>query len=158
MRRAWIAAAKRNPRLVGYGKARPPPRPGTIAAVLARVRKLCAGLPDVEETTTWEKPHFRVGDKIFLGCGDPSDPLAIGLKLAPEHAEVCYRTDVRFKRAAYVGRHGWVTLDLSGRRDWAEVYALIEESYRLIASKASVAKLDGRRGAPPAAARRRRRR
>ena len=42
-------------------------------------------------------------------------------------------SDDRFTIAAYVGKHGWVELDLSGKVDWGEVEALVRESYRLVA-------------------------
>lgn len=145
MRRPWIAAAKANPKLARLRppKARPP-RARTIAAVIAKFRAICLALPDAVETPTWEKPHFRVGDKIFAACGEPRDPLAVAFKLKPTHARERFARDPRIKRAAYCGKYGWVTLDLAGRPDWAEVRALVEESYRLIANAAAVAKLDAR--------------
>ena len=106
---------------------------------------LCLALPNTKETPTWEKPHFRVGERIFAGCGDPSDPLAVGFKLTLAHARRRYAKDARFKRAAYVGKSGWVTMNLRDRPSWVEVRALIEESYRLVADMASVVRLDALR-------------
>jgi predicted DNA-binding protein (MmcQ/YjbR family) len=40
-----------------------------------------------------------------------------------------------------VGKHGWVSMDVTQRKSWGEVAALIRESYGLIAPKASLAKL-----------------
>lgn len=135
MRRHWIAAAKTHPRLVKEIVERPPPRATAVERVVARVRAICLALPGAHETLTWEKPHFRVGERIFAGCGDPRDPLAVGLKLSPRHARKRVRTDPRFKRAAYVGKSGWVTVSLAGRPRWRELRSLIEESYRLVARR-----------------------
>ena len=41
----------------------------------------------------------------------------------------------RFARAAYVGRFGWVTMQLSGPVDWDEVDELIRTSYCLVAPR-----------------------
>ena len=51
--------------------------------------------------------------------------------------------DPRFYRAPYVGAHGWVSMRVEGVRDWAEVRALVLESYRLIAPKALWAVVQG---------------
>ncbi len=145
MRRPWIAAAKANPKLARLRPAKVrPPSAATIAAVIAKFRAVCLALPGVVETPTWEKPHFRVGHKIFAACGEPRDPLAVAFKLKLPHARARFARDPRFKRAAYCGKYGWVTLDLAGRPDWTEVRAFVEESYRLIANATAVARLDAR--------------
>jgi predicted DNA-binding protein (MmcQ/YjbR family) len=115
-------------------------------SVLANVRKICLSLPDTQETWTWGKPHFRVANKIFCGCGDEGDEPVIGFKLEKEHADTAIQ-DPRFTRAPYVGHKGWVSMDVSGVRDWEKVRPLILESYRLIAPKKTLAKL----GESPAA-------
>jgi predicted DNA-binding protein (MmcQ/YjbR family) len=46
-----------------------------------------------------------------------------------------------FWAAPYVGRHGWVSMDVATVDEWDEVKAMILESYRLIAPKRSLAKL-----------------
>ena len=115
--------------------------PGAKAApVLAKVRAICLSLPDTKETPTWGKPHFRVGEKIFAGFDDEKGALSIGFKLEMDHARAIVR-DARFEPAPYVGHKGWVSMDLRGKIDWDEVRELIEESYELIAPKASLAKL-----------------
>lgn len=144
MRRPWIAAAKANPKLSHLRPPRRPPRASSIASVVAKFRLICLALPDAVETPTWEKPHFRVGGKIFAACGEPRDPLAVAFKLKPAHARARFARDPRFKRAAYCGKFGWVTLDLAGRPDWSEVRAFVEESYRLIANAAALGELDQR--------------
>jgi predicted DNA-binding protein (MmcQ/YjbR family) len=108
--------------------------------VLARLRKICLALPDTEETLTWDKPHFRVAGKIFAGYGEEGGRQVIGCKLKKEHASLMCR-DPRFRPAPYVGKHGWVTMDTAGLKNWEEVRSLVLESYTLIAPKKSLAKL-----------------
>jgi predicted DNA-binding protein (MmcQ/YjbR family) len=117
--------------------------------VLAKVRAICLALPDTKETPTWGSPHFRVGDKIFAGYGAHAGKVTIGFKLTKPHADAVIH-DPRFERAPYVGRYGWVSLDATAAIDWDSVREMIHESYSLIASPASVAKLaraSGARGA-----------
>jgi len=116
-------------------------------SVLDHMREICLALPDSRETLTWGQPHFRVGEKIFAGCGEEKGRPVIGFKLDMDHADAIIQ-DARFWRAPYVGHKGWVSMDASGVRDWDEVRPLVLESYRLIAPKRTVAKLDG--GATPA--------
>ena len=40
-------------------------------------------------------------------------------------------TDARVKVAAYVGKHGWISVDASGPMDWDEVREWVVASYRL---------------------------
>ena len=117
-------------------------------SVLDHVRAICLALPETKETLTWEQPHFRVGEKIFAGCGEEKGRAVIGFKLEMDHADAIIQ-DPRFWRAPYVGHKGWVSMDASGVDDWDEVRPLVLESYRLIAPKRTVAKLDGAASAVP---------
>ncbi|HVE42068.1 MAG TPA: MmcQ/YjbR family DNA-binding protein [Planctomycetota bacterium] len=115
--------------------------------VLTRMKEICLSLPDTKLTMTWDQPHFRVGEKIFAGCGEEKGRLVIGFKLEMEHADEILR-DRRFTRAPYVGHKGWVSMDASGITDWEEVRRLVLESYRLIAPKRTLARLEAP-AAPP---------
>lgn len=108
---------------------------------LVRIRAICLGLPDTKETMTWGSPHFRVGDKIFAGFGVEKGIPALGFKLEPGHAKVIVQ-QAGFWPAPYVGHKGWVSMDVRLVNDWDEVAALVLESYRLIAPKKSLAKLE----------------
>jgi predicted DNA-binding protein (MmcQ/YjbR family) len=109
--------------------------------VLKKMKGICLSLPDTKLTMTWDKPHFRVGDKIFAGCGEEEGRYVLGFKLEMEHAGDILR-DRRFTRAPYVGHKGWVSMDATGIKDWEEVRTLVLESYRLIAPKRTLAKLE----------------
>jgi predicted DNA-binding protein (MmcQ/YjbR family) len=119
--------------------------------VLEKLRAICLALPDTTETPTWGKPHFRVKEKIFCGYdGEDADGASLGFKMEKEVAFAIV-SDPRFFRAPYVGQHGWVGMRTKSikAKDWSQVREMIIESYRLIAPKASLAKLDS---AKPASA------
>jgi predicted DNA-binding protein (MmcQ/YjbR family) len=122
-------------------KERKPARSAAMGqAAFEKVSALCLALPDTKLTMTWGSPHFRVAEKIFCGFGAEDGKQVMGVKLVMAHAKSIVK-DSRFWPAPYVGKHGWVSMDVTRRKGWDEVAALIRESYELIAPKASRAKL-----------------
>jgi predicted DNA-binding protein (MmcQ/YjbR family) len=111
-------------------------------STLKRISDICLSLPDTKLTMPWGAPHFRVGEKIFCGYGGKKGQPTIDLKLEMEHADILVHSDPRFTSAPYVGHKGWVSMDAKAIKDWDEVRALVLESYRLIAPKKTLAKLD----------------
>src|SRR5215216_905289 len=92
------------------------------------LRQAALSLPEAVERETWGHPTFRVRNKMFA---------------APE----------TFGVPAYVGRHGWVSIQLA-TADPAEVRELLTEAWRQTAPKRLVASFDatavGGRGSMPA--------
>ena len=98
---------------------------------LDRLRALALSLPEATEELTWEEVNFRVRGKIFCFPGETSMTVKV-----PKDALIGLLEDPRFALAAYVGRFGWLTIQLVEPIDWAEVEGLVRGSYRLIAPKA----------------------
>ena len=123
--------------------------------LLTRLRKLCLALPGTTEVVAWGHPTFRVGGKIFVGYGHKTvEKLGaiinreqtlptIGVKVGKVRQKELIR-DPRFAYADYVGRFGWVTMELKGRIDWNEIAGLVLTSYRLIAPKKLLAQMDNK--------------
>ena len=114
--------------------------PQTGSDVEARMTAICLAFPGAQVEIKWGKPHFVVAEKIFASCGEADGRASLGMKLEKPHAADLIARDRRFKPAPYVGKHGWVEMDVSGPVDWEQVRALVAESYALIAPKASSAK------------------
>src|SRR4026209_75387 len=113
------------------------------------VRRIAMALPEAEEILTWETDvTFRVRSKIFAIGGDGADHVSI--KAPPLLRAALADDDPKtFAPAAYVGRFGWVTVDL-GRIDGAELERLIRQAWRLTAPKRTAATRDaGPRCAAP---------
>lgn len=105
-----------------------------MSARLDRLRALCLSLPEATEEVTWETDlTFRVRTKIFAITG--GDAGGVTLKATKEDQAELVASDPRITVAAYVGRFGWMSVDLTGRPDWSLVEELVRESYRLIAPK-----------------------
>ena len=98
------------------------------------VRRIAMSLPEAEEILTWETDvTFRVRKKIFAIGGDGSDHASI--KASPTaQADLIDRDPEAFTVAAYVGRFGWVNVDLR-RIDEPTLRTLLVEAWRLTAPK-----------------------
>ena len=98
------------------------------------VRRIALSLPEAEERITWDVDiTFRVRDKIFA-MGGP-DGTHVSLKASPDHqAELVDLDPDTFSPSAYVGRFGWVTVDLA-RVDELLLEDLLREAWRRTAPK-----------------------
>jgi hypothetical protein len=98
------------------------------------VRRIAVALPEVEERVTWESDiTFRVRDRIFAIGGEGADRVSIKADLERQ-AELLEMDPATFAKSAYVGRFGWVTVDL-GRVDPALLESLIRDAWRRTAPK-----------------------
>ncbi|HEX2870411.1 MAG TPA: MmcQ/YjbR family DNA-binding protein [Polyangiaceae bacterium] len=137
---------KNAPARAAQAKAKPRPAKkskstnSSADAAFKKISAIALALPDTKLTMTWGSPHFRVGEKIFCGFGTEDGKQVLGVKLEMLHAKSVVK-EARFWPSPYVGKHGWVSTDVALRKSWDEMAALIRESYGLIASKASLAKL-----------------
>jgi len=114
-----------------------------VTTTFVDVRRLALGLPETEERLTWETDiTFRVRDKIFAIGGEGADRVSIkaGLETQAELIEMDPQT---FAKSAYVGRFGWVTVDLA-RVDPALLESLLREAWRRTAPKRLAATLEDR--------------
>lgn len=114
------------------------PRSGKSSggATLGQLRAICLALPDSAEVEAWGHPTFRVAGKIFATFGGTEGgDASMSVKTTHEMQAALVSSDPRFTIAAYVGKHGWVSLALAAGQkiDWNEIDALVRGSYRLVA-------------------------
>ena len=106
------------------------------------VRREALALPEAVEKETWGEATFRVKDKIFLTLG--ADGKAAGVKTSKTNQSLLVRSDPKtFSIAHYVGRFGWVAVQLSGVKK-SMMHDLIVDSWRRIAPKRLVAANDAK--------------
>lgn len=109
----------------------------------AQLRRTALSFPEAEEVETWGEATFRVRRKMFCILG--SDGKRASLKATVESQAELIAADPRvYGVAPYVGRHGWVLVDVA-RADAGEVAELLEDAWRLTAPKTVVRTYD----APP---------
>ena len=110
---------------------------------LSDLRRVALALPESCEVEAWGRPTFRAGKKIFaIFTGINEERYSVVFK--PEAAERPALTDdPRFYVPPYWGASGWLALDFTATTvDWQEVAELLEASYRQVALKRMLAKLD----------------
>ena len=124
--------------------------------VLGRVREIALAFPEAYEKISHGRPAFFV-TKMFVMYGGSVKPPAKGDYIQyPQSIMVkvdasdraALEQDPRFFYPAYLGSSGWLGLDLNARKtgdmavDWDEVGELVDASFRLIAPKKLITRLD----------------
>ena len=109
-----------------------------------RIRRLALSWPGTYEDSPWGHPVFKVGDnRMFAGMGNPGDgPLTLTVKLTPEEREIALELPF-VRRAAYVGRYGWVTAEISDEETLDAALEWLRESYWLRAPAPLRAAVEG---------------
>lgn len=112
--------------------------------LFAPIRVFCLGLPEAHEVEAWERPTFRVRNKIFAMPRErDGERASIWCKAAPGVQTLLVTGDPEtFYAPPYVGPKGWIGITLDGNADLDYVTSLLEESYRLVAPKTLVKQLD----------------
>ena len=97
-------------------------------------------LPEVEERETWGDITFRVRDKIFV-IASPDGPTASVKASLDDQAGLLEMDPMTFSKSAYVGRFGWVRVQLVGLSpELAD--RLIRNAWRLTAPRRLVSKVE----------------
>ena len=109
-------------------------------ATFEDVRRISLALPEAVEIPTWETDAtFRVRNKIFAVSAEGATHVSI--KSTPFIQEdLIDRDPETFSRAGYVGRFGWVQVNLE-RIDTVELELLLRQAWQLTAPKKLAASL-----------------
>jgi hypothetical protein len=111
-----------------------------MASHLARVRKICLGLPQATEVEAWGSPTFRIG-RIFAMYAAPNNHHGDGregiwVKSSHFTQDLLVRGQpMRYFKPPYVGPSGWVGVYLDRGTDWIALTELLRDSYRQTAPK-----------------------
>jgi hypothetical protein len=105
------------------------------------VRVIALRLPEAEERLTWHTDiTFRVRDRIFAIGGEGATRVSIKASLE-QQAELLEMDPATFAKSAYVGRFGWVTVDLE-RVDRGLLESLLRDAWRRTAPRTLAATLE----------------
>jgi predicted DNA-binding protein (MmcQ/YjbR family) len=128
---------------------------------LAELRAIALAFPEAFEKISHGRPTFCV-PKMFAMYGGNSKlerfpgrsaparrpgeavahPQSVLFK-ADESERAALQQDKRFFYPMYLGPYGWLGLDLAAAKvDWAEVTELVDSSYRMVAPKKLIVRLD----------------
>ena len=115
-----------------------------------QLRQVALSLPEAEERETWGHPTFRVRDKLFATLSDDGHQAGVKTTRQEQSALIAAAPET-FGIPDYVGRHGWVSVQLA-TADPAELRELLVEAWRQTAPKRLVAAYDaGPEGSCPGA-------
>jgi predicted DNA-binding protein (MmcQ/YjbR family) len=106
--------------------------------VYARLRRVCASLPGVEEGIAWGHPSFRVGGRTFCTFEILKTRPTIAMKASPADVKRLAVRDA-FVVTPY-GRSVYVSRWLDGSINWRQLEALIKRSYKITAKEKPVRK------------------
>jgi predicted DNA-binding protein (MmcQ/YjbR family) len=121
-------------------KRRAPKKIDSDDTVLVRLRALCLALPETSEAGSWGHPNFRAGKRTFVTYEIVDAKPSIAFRLEPDEVRD-YLIMKGFFPTPY-GRGAWISLDATKRISWRLVGALVERSYRLVAIKRMIDRLD----------------
>ena len=93
------------------------------------VREIAMALPEVEEHVTWGTDvNFRVRNKMFVIGGEDATAVSVKTSLTTQ-ADLLDLDSETFTKAAYVGRFGWVNVNLE-RVDRPLLEKLLRDAWR----------------------------
>ena len=111
-----------------------------MASTFERIEKLALSLPEAQrvDIEAWGgEPTFRVRGKNFVFANP--EGTTVTLKLSKDEAEAVVATVEGALPTGYgLGRHGWISVELSKRLSgerWQELEEWILTSYTLVAPK-----------------------
>ena len=96
-----------------------------------RIRELALALPETYEDEPWGHPVFKVAaNRMFAGMSVDGDVVHLTVKLTAEEREIAQLLPF-VRKAAYVGRYGWVTADIADDEALEAGLEWLRESYWL---------------------------
>lgn len=112
------------------------------------LHEICMTYPGTDEV--WEgsvgRPVWKARGKIYVMQHPMDDRASVWIK-APKGVQEALvgRDPERWFRPPYVGHNGWVGTWLDDAVAWPEVEDLIDDAWRMTASKAQIREFDARR-------------
>lgn len=103
-----------------------------MSAYLEKLREKSLSLPGAVEDYPWGDIVWKVGGKMFAATGPSGTSLTVKATLDQQSALIQLP---HVSVAKYVGKYGWVTIDLADDETLAFALDLIDESYGQVAKK-----------------------
>jgi predicted DNA-binding protein (MmcQ/YjbR family) len=116
-------------------------------SLVDELEQFALALPEAWPDEPWGDRVVKVGKKIFLFVSGPeSDRPSMTAKLPESHGHALSYPEA-FPTRYGLGKHGWVTLhlDVVPDEEHEVLFDFVEESYRAVAAKRLVARLDAQR-------------
>jgi predicted DNA-binding protein (MmcQ/YjbR family) len=113
-------------------------------AAVDTIEEFAQSLPEAWPDNPWGDRVVKVGKKIFVFVSGPESERPVLTVKVPESRDHALSFPEAFPTRYGLGRHGWVTIfvDAVPREEREVLLDFVEESYRAVATKALVKRLD----------------
>ncbi len=113
-----------------------------MAVTYDQMKKWVLALPGTSEAFVerWGEFTLRCGEKILV-IGDPSSSFASVKASVEDQGELLATAPGTYEKAAYVGRYGWVRVNLR-KATAAELRPVVDDAWRRTAPKKTVKAYD----------------
>jgi hypothetical protein len=117
-----------------------------MGVTYAMIRDWVLALPGTQEVFVeqWGDHTLRCGAKMFV-VGAPTSSFASVKASLEDQAELLAGAPETYEKAAYVGRYGWVRVNLA-TADPGELRRIVEDAWRRTAPKKLVREHDSAQG------------
>jgi hypothetical protein len=117
-----------------------------MAVTYEKLKQWVLALPGTSEVYVdrWGEYTLRCGDKIIV-IGDPTSASASVKASVEDQAELLASSPQVYEKSAYVGRYGWVRVDLK-KAPATELRRIVEDAWRRTAPKKVVKAYDSAQG------------
>jgi hypothetical protein len=117
-----------------------------VAVTYDQLKAWVLALPGTSEVFVdrWSEYTLRCGEKIIV-IGDPKSASASVKASVQDQAELLAGAPDTYEKAAYVGRYGWVRVNLR-KAGAAELRRVVEDAWRRTAPKRLVKEYDSAQG------------
>ena len=111
-----------------------------VTKTLNRLRALCLFLPETSERGSWGHPNFVAGKKAFVTFEFVALRPSIAFRMDPLDVREMARNRAFFETP--YGRDQSISMWADSELDWPFVRDLVRRSYRLVALKRMIAKMN----------------
>jgi hypothetical protein len=117
-----------------------------MAVTYAQLKDWVLALPGTSEVYVerWAEHTLRCRDKVIV-IGDPTSTFASVKASVEDQAELLASAPGTYEKAAYVGRYGWVRVNLK-KAGVKELRRVVEDAWRRTAPKRVVKAYDSAHG------------
>ena len=98
---------------------------------LSDLREHCMAKPDATEDYPWGDIAWKVKGKVFAISGEESSGVSLKSTLEKQSALIQHPN---IEPSAYVGRYGWVTVEIVDDATLEMAKDLIDESYDIVSA------------------------
>ncbi|MFZ1219628.1 MAG: MmcQ/YjbR family DNA-binding protein [Chthoniobacterales bacterium] len=112
-----------------------------LASIAKRLREFALDFPETTEAFPWGESAFKVKGKTFVFMRADPDDLSFSVKLSKSRKEALALPGSDPTHYG-LGAKGWVTLRPTAKTSVELLLSFVDESYRAIAPKRILAKID----------------